>query len=121
MQCANDIVKRSRPSGVPIQDFDAIVAWAESNPLIRKVMLFGSRARGTYRMDSDTDLAYECDVKPGDTDETTTAICENRNWLAQLQSHCSLKVDLQHYDKVGTPTVEKGIKAGSVLIWERAA
>ncbi|GGJ04563.1 nucleotidyltransferase domain-containing protein [Neoroseomonas lacus] len=38
--------------------------WARLEPLIRFVWLFGSRARGDHRPDSDIDLAVSHDIDP---------------------------------------------------------
>jgi hypothetical protein len=42
----------------------AVTGWAADEPLIRRVYLFGSRAKGTARPDSDVDLAILHGIDP---------------------------------------------------------
>lgn len=42
----------------------AVTAWAATEPLVRRVYLFGSRARGHHRPDSDIDLAVLNGIDP---------------------------------------------------------
>lgn len=103
---------------VPSSDIDAIREWARSNPLIKRVWLFGSRVRGNERQDSDLDIAIEHGVKHGDTSAFTTAIGEMGNWRSQLQPQVSLKIDLQSYTPGETPTIDAGLNESSILIYE---
>ncbi len=104
---------------VPDSDIDTIKSWAESQPIITRVWLLGSRVSGRERPDSDLDIAVEHDAQATDSDPFTTAICEMENWRAQLQAHISLTIDLQSYIPGKTPTVEAGLKKSSRLIYER--
>ncbi|MDF1579409.1 MAG: nucleotidyltransferase domain-containing protein [Desulfuromonadales bacterium] len=45
--------------GLTAEDMAVIVAAIKSFPDVRKVILFGSRAKGSYRPGSDIDLAIE--------------------------------------------------------------
>ena len=99
-----------------------IVDWARRHPVIRRVHLFGSRARGDHRPDSDIDLGIEVDREPGDTDALTTWI----NWKAEFEESPDLRlsapVDLQWYDKdAGLVRVGPGVERDGVLLYERAA
>lgn len=84
-------------NSVPTRDIEEIQAWAKSVPVINRVWIFGSRARGTETPESDLDIAIEHGILPGDTDVFTTAIGESENWRRALQARVSLKLDLQSY------------------------
>ncbi len=45
------------------EDSLEIVTWAKRHPLIKQVYLYGSRARGDNRENSDIDLAIEMDFQ----------------------------------------------------------
>lgn len=47
--------------GLTEEDLDTIIVAIASMPEIKKVILFGSRAKGNYRPGSDVDLAIEAD------------------------------------------------------------
>ncbi|MCK9419819.1 MAG: nucleotidyltransferase domain-containing protein [Nitrospirae bacterium] len=100
-------------------DIEAIRTWAKSQPIVKRVWLFGSRIRGNERPDSDLDIAVEHDCLPGDSDAFTTAIFEKNNWHLQLQPLVSLIIDLQSYISGMTPIVEAGLNDSSMLIYER--
>jgi len=57
----------------------AVKEWAATDPRIIEVRLFGSRARGTSRPDSDVDLAF---TVISDSYETITSIhfYNHENW-----------------------------------------
>jgi predicted nucleotidyltransferase len=100
---------------------DAIVAWADAIPRIRRVWLFGSRAKGTNRPDSDINIAVE--VEPVvDSEETLVVWAANSpKWKAQLQEKLTMPVDLEWFDPDGsTPKVRGALRESSVLIYERA-
>jgi predicted nucleotidyltransferase len=73
----------------------AVIQWAEQTPLITSVHLFGSRAKGTARDDSDIDLAFEC--SPGEGGNALSVAIFNRTkWQGQLQAVLPRTVDLQY-------------------------
>ena len=88
--------------------------------MVRRVWVFGSRARGAERPDSDIDVAVEHDAMPGDSDAFTTAICEAETWHNELAPHLSAPLDLESYISGITTTVQAGLDASSVLVYERA-
>ena len=58
---------------------------ANSTPLVSKVWIFGSRAKGTYKETSDLDVAIE--LKPEDKNEKSCAwIFNAKNWKAELNN-----------------------------------
>ena len=105
----------------PDNDSDVLREWASATPCVRKVWIFGSRATGTFRDNSDLDVAVQID--PINRDETAYAswFHEKGGWQAQLQRQLNVKLDLEWFDPSGsTPTIAKGLSEGSVVIYERA-
>ncbi len=47
--------------GLPQRTIDDITGYFKSKPEIEKVLIFGSRAKGTYHTGSDIDFAVWCD------------------------------------------------------------
>jgi predicted nucleotidyltransferase len=93
------------------EDRRKIVEWAKRHPVIERVYLYGSRARGEERSDSDIDLAIEMPY------------VEWFEWHSAYKEkpdlHLSHAVDLQWYkpneglEKVGT-----GVERDGVLLYE---
>ena len=108
-------------TGIESSVADSIARWAADNPKVRRVWVFGSRATGTYRTDSDIDIAVELEPV-ADSEETLTRwIVHADLWESQLQSRVALKVDLEWFDADGsTPAIEAGLNDAKVLIYERA-
>lgn len=98
-----------------------IVAWAETQPLLLKVWLFGSRVRGTERPDSDIDIAVEVQTLPGDSSAFTTFMFEKRRLEVAIESILPMSVQLEWYGgPEETPTIHAGLLESSMLIYERA-
>lgn len=94
--------------------------WAGQHYFVRRLLLFGSRIRGTQRPDSDFDVAVEFDPVGLDSDCLTTWICEAKKWRKQLQPHLPWTLHLEWHDPGGgTPTISAGLKESSLLIYER--
>lgn len=100
-------------------EINIIRKWASENELIQKAYIYGSFVKGKIHKNSDLDVAVEINKKMGDTDKSTTWICEGENWREQLQSQIRLKLHLEWYDIVETPKVHEGIQSGNCLIYER--
>lgn len=78
---------------------DCLRRWAENTPKVQRMWLFGSRARGTHRIDSDIDLAVE--IAGWDSDDPNVRgealadwIFKADDWSHQLRSITPLKIDL---------------------------
>jgi predicted nucleotidyltransferase len=72
-------------------DLDAtLAAWADKHPEILSLFVFGSRARGSARPDSDLDLAFELD----DSRETqlTVLVVNRGQWQRELSTLTGLVV-----------------------------
>ncbi|MDO3515185.1 nucleotidyltransferase domain-containing protein [Ralstonia pseudosolanacearum] len=96
-----------------------VTAWAETQPLVLKVWLFGSRVRRTERPDSDIDIAVEVETRTGDSSAWTTFIFEADGLTASIQSLLPMKVQLEWYGgPVETPTIHAGLQASSMLVYE---
>ncbi|MBN2804335.1 MAG: nucleotidyltransferase domain-containing protein [Deltaproteobacteria bacterium] len=67
---------------------------------INSVSLFGSRAQGKYRPNSDIDLVIR-----GDLSEKTG----DRLWTLFFESNLVLKVDILLYDKIKKPALKEHI------------
>ncbi len=75
---------------------------------IRKVILFGSRARGTHTERSDIDIA----VMGGDFDSFY--------WAVKEKTHTLLSFDIVDYDSGVSRQLKKEIEKDGVVIYEQA-
>ena len=93
--------------------------WAGRTPRIWEVRLFGSRAKGTARADSDVDLALT--VK-GTTkqDAYTTYFFNVEGWRSALSEGLKLTADIHLYDERHSPKVFGFVVEHGLLIWSRA-
>lgn len=95
----------------------AIVQWAKSTPEIEAVLLFGSRARGTSKPDSDADLAlliYEQHFP------LAAFIGEGEAWQNHLRLATGITVNIDLLDGANTPRVVAFVKDCSVELFRRA-
>ena len=103
---------------------EVLVRWARGQPVVKRLRIFGSRARGDHRPNSDLDIAVELDAESiRGTDESgglTTWISENRKWKQELEGRLPYSVQLELYEGSQTPTVQKGVSESSVVVYERA-
>lgn len=108
-----------------------LLAWALSKPFVTRLWVFGSRARGTHRPDSDLDVAIEIISRRPHETAPGLWMFEKVSWKADLQScfeqkHCRVKTHLCHYyDLDGDPEVVeyqgnivKGVQADGLLIYD---
>jgi predicted nucleotidyltransferase len=100
-------------------DVSVICSWAKRTEIVERVWLFGSRVRGSNDPDSDLDVAIEHGVAKGDSNAFTTALSERDKWIEELQSQTKLELDIWSYRHEETPTVEKGIRKGALLIYDK--
>ena len=75
---------------------------------VKKVILFGSRARGSNRERSDIDLA----VQGGDADSFFLELQEN--------AHTLLSFDVVDLDQTGSDELKKVISREGVVLYEKA-
>ena len=94
-----------------------LIKWAQINPRVAKIYLFGSYVTKTKIPPSDIDVAVEISNK--DNDAAFGFWChEGDRMERELSSLLGYKVDLEWLDETRTPTIKKGLKAGSVIIYE---
>lgn len=108
----------SNDKDIPVPAKISLVDWVRLMPFVSCVWIFGSRARGTHKLDSDLDVAVEFDPI-GDEDQATTWICDGQKWESELQKHIHIKVHLWRYHPYETPTIKKGLEESSVLVYQR--
>lgn len=96
-------------------------SWAQSRSFVRRLWIYGSRAKGTHSLASDLDVAIDFDPL-NDEDCETTWVCESQGWQDELQASLPWRLQLEWYDPGGsTPRIAGGISDGGILIYERAA
>ena len=91
---------------IPERVMKDIVLYAKKYNII-KVILFGSRARGTHTQRSDIDIA----VEGGDFD--------NFYWKIKENAHTLLLFDIVKYDKNISESLSKEIERDGVVIYEK--
>jgi predicted nucleotidyltransferase len=95
----------------------ALLDWAERTPAIRRVLVFGSRAKGTARPDSDLDLAVDLD--PTDGDALAELIVNRGKWREELTRKLGLTV--KDIYPAGDPSfvAHAAIAEHGVVVFER--
>jgi predicted nucleotidyltransferase len=96
--------------GISQEDRDRIVQWARKYPEIRAIYLYGSRARGENRPDSDIDLAVQM------------GFGEWFGWIRRFRANPDLElshpVDLEWSEKdAGLERVGRGVERDGKLIY----
>lgn len=91
-------------------------SWALGQYLVKRLWVFGSRARGTERPDSDLDVAVEI-FHQDESDGLATWMFETEGWLSQFEALLPFKVDLQQYQgQAGTPHIDSALKQSSRIV-----
>lgn len=104
--------------GLSDQDRELIVAWARRHPEIKAVHLYGSRARGDHRPDSDIDLAITLHRNRLDADPENTWIFWISDYNSAPDLHLSQKAHLQWYEKdAGLERVGPGVERDGILLY----
>ena len=92
-----------------IDEIRAVVsAWASDRPLIERVILFGSRARGDHQPNSDIDLAIAVSAQEGSTTGGTYFVYR-REWKRELEEALEWEISLIHDDPNGDPEVQANL------------
>jgi predicted nucleotidyltransferase len=88
--------------GLPAEWRARITSWAASQPKIVRVGVFGSRARGDHRPDSDVDLAIVVAAEP-DLQTVIVSDAEFPAWRRQVHKMVPVELDLvwANPDEVG--------------------
>ncbi len=94
-------------------------AWARQRPGICRLWIFGSRARGTHRPNSDLDIAFEIDRLQSDAAAEEFQTQVRPAWVSDLSALFGLKVHLE--PMVGEATNVAGyVRNSGELAYERA-
>ena len=96
----------------------SIATWAATEPLVTRAYIFGSRLKGTHRVDSDLDVAIEMKRSPGDETVRATWICEANRMKESIKSFVPYVVDLQHYNGEETPHIHTYLNEASTVIYD---
>ena len=97
-----------------------IAAWARDAPGVTACYLFGSRAKGTSRPDSDVDLAVEVETVPGLTNKNSF----DQQWLdytstlTDLDEDIGLRTELLRLSNEN-PKVAAAVGEHGILIYRR--
>ena len=96
--------------------FKLIAEWAEADGQIVRAHIFGSRARGDARADSDIDVAIEFALKYNDLANWIIRADELRE---SLQPAMPCKLDLQWYGgSEETPIIHAGLEDAKITIYD---
>lgn len=103
---------------------DTLIRWARRKHFVKRLYIFGSRARGNHRPNSDLDIAIELDTEAlRSVDESgglTVWMDENRKRKQELESVLHYTIQLELYEGQNTPTIQKGVLESSVMVYEKA-
>jgi predicted nucleotidyltransferase len=96
---------------------DALVAWAEANPRVRRVWVYGGDAPRNERRDSDLDLAIELAPAVDGDESLARWIANAEKWQDELEQRTGSRIDLEWYD----PEMDEPMDASARLAYERGA
>lgn len=107
----------------------AVTLWAADEPLVRRVYLFGSRAKGTHRHDSDVDLAVLHEADP----ELLPPCCESSamarhctwddygaDWTKALAGLLTAQVHVQPASRTDTQIIWPALKECRICLYRRS-
>ena len=96
-----------------------IKEWALRTPHVQEVRLFGSRAKGTAKPDSDIDLAMTVD---GDSPGTVLGnyFALGERWQEQLAELLEAKVHVALYNDPGSSVARSSCDECSVLLFSKS-
>jgi predicted nucleotidyltransferase len=97
----------------------AIQEWAQHQPAVSAVFLFGSRLKGTNRLDSDLDVAVTFDVPERDEPDIFWIDHKGR-WENELTQCVGLTIDLEIAHPALAPHVWGYLQKHHALIYVRA-
>ena len=98
---------------------ETLRAWASTRPIIRRVWIYGSRAKGTATAESDLDVAVQIDPVGNDETSYTSFHYEADGWRSELQPQLSYQLHFKWYDRANKP-VWDGVNSDGILVYERA-
>jgi len=77
---------------------DALVAWAESNPRVRRLWVHGGDSQRNERRDTDLDLAIELAPAVDGDESIALWIANAEKWHDELESRTGTSIDLEWFD-----------------------
>ena len=102
------------------EDRIEITQWARKHREIKYVYLYGSRARGDNRPDSDIDLAIMMDMRAGDGNTLATWIFWQADFKENPDLHLSSEIHLEWYEKdEGLERVGPGVENDGILLYTK--
>lgn len=93
----------------------ALAAWGAAQPNVRRAVVFGSRAKGTARPDSDLDLAV--DLMPSLSSPLADLIAHRGTWRDELTR--LLGVTVKDIYLADDPVAKAAIADHGVVVFER--
>ena len=97
--------------GIPRADLEALISELKNNSNILEIILFGSRAKGTFSNGSDIDIALK--GKELSLKDILDATCEVEKLLLPY------KLDLVLYDRINEPDLVDHIDRVGVSLFRR--
>jgi predicted nucleotidyltransferase len=97
----------------------AIQKWAAATPQVLEVRLFGSRAKGRARADSDVDLAVTVGGSKGATVPGNYVALANL-WENHLRQATGLDVHIKQYNSTDSDRVRRWCDELSVVLFPKA-
>lgn len=96
--------------------------WGIRHPEVRRIIVFGSRARGEHHAGSDLDLALELSKSRWDESPEVIWMSSAGRWRQELAPSIPWSLDLQWHDLDGaTPIVSSGINRGHFVVYNADA
>lgn len=92
--------------------------WATGKRLISHVYIFGSRVKGTFKPDSDIDIAIKIQFEDADT-AFAHWVASSNIWQTELSAIIAFPVDLQWFHSAATPTIVCGLRSSAVIAFAR--
>ena len=104
--------------GLPLDWKAGLITWARANSSIRELWLFGSRARGTARVNSvvDVGLAFMPGRRRNDR-AFQNYIAHYSNWLTELETIVQCHVSLA--PMIPGNEGDEIIRSTGICLWER--
>ena len=100
-----------------------LAAWAAQKSLVGQLWVFGSRARGAHREDSDLDIAIKLDMQHSevaDDKDLCAWMFETESWASELQALVPFTIDLEQYSGPNdTPIIHAALARSSILIFSK--
>jgi predicted nucleotidyltransferase len=94
---------------------EALVKWAEGNPRVRRVWVYGADAQRNERRDTDLDLAIELAPAVDGDESIALWIANAEKWQDELEASTGTHVDLEWFD----PDTDAPMGASARLAYER--